>query len=89
MSNVFADFFETLLPRELTIYVIPGSVVLSAFFYYITKIEKIITITITKELSSATYIMLTVIWLSIAYTIGLIIGAIKQGILYKFIRKYA
>lgn len=89
MSNGFADFFETLLPRELTIYVIPGSVLLSAFLYNITETEKLITITITKELSSATYILLTVIWLSTAYTIGLIIGAIKQGILYKLIHKYA
>lgn len=98
MSNGFTDFFETLFPREITVYVIPGSVVLGTILWRYDFYNR----TVNCKLDSATYIfdkvisnpnavtytILTITWIIIAYTIGLIIGAIKEGILYELIRSY-
>jgi hypothetical protein len=98
MSNGFTDFFETLLPREITVYVLPGSLVLGTilwrFNFYIYKVNcKLDSATyifdkVICNSSAATYTILAIIWIAIAYTIGLIMGSIKAGILYKLIRNY-
>ena len=100
MSNSFTDFFETLLPREITLYVIPGSLVLTTLFaaLYIQQLdlskEKLNLLAQLNELldnyiklrsSNSSidfidYIFFGIIWIGIAYFIGLIVGAIKQGI---------
>ena len=84
MSSSFTDFFETLLPREITLYVMPGSLVLAItlcvtgsrpnelFSDYI-KLGK------PESSGSFDYIFFGIIWMGIAYLIGLIVGAIKQG----------
>lgn len=88
MSNSFTDFFETLLPREITLYVIPGSLVLSIVIWatdfkpnkvFLEKISLEPTQP-TQSISVIVYIFYGAIWLAAAYLIGLIVGGIKQGL---------
>jgi hypothetical protein len=100
MSNGFADFFETLLPREITLYVLPGSLVLGTILcnpnLYIhqvnCKFDSANTVAVFDKIicnpNAATYTFIGIIWITIAYTIGLTIGAIKAGILYKVIKSW-
>lgn len=99
MSNGFTDFFETLLPREITVYVIPGSVVLGTILWHYNFYNRLVNCKLDSATymfdkvignpNAATYTISTIIWATIAYTIGLIIGGIKEGILYKCIKNYA
>lgn len=85
MSNSFTDFFETLLPREITLYVMPGSLTLVTILYVSqVKPNKLFNNYINlREVNSPRledYILYGIIWLFVAYLMGLIIGGIKQGV---------
>ena len=86
MSNSFTDFFETLLPREIVLYVIPGSFTLGTILLsfktdgedkktYLEYLYQYIHLEKAHE-----YIFWGLIWIGAAYLVGLIVGAIKSDI---------
>jgi len=85
MSNSLTDFFETLLPREITLYVVPGSLILAATLYIVQlRPNKLFNDYISlRDINSPVrledYILYGAIWLFTAYFVGLIIRGIKQG----------
>ncbi len=86
--NAFTDFFETLLPREFSVYVIPGSVALAAInlaaidFYKIDRQYLLLRNFFTQaaNFKAHDYIFGTLLWIALAYVVGLIIGALVEAI---------
>lgn len=93
MNNNFTDFFETLLPREIVLYIIPGSFILSVVLY-ISKLKPNVMFNNyinLRDASSAVslidYVFFGMVWVLITYFIGLIMGGTKQGI-HRKIKKW-
>lgn len=88
MNNIFTDFFETLLPREFSIYVMPGSVALAVIDFYIIDSKYSLLSNFLKEVATFQtndYIFWTLLWIAIAYVVGLVIGAITSA--FRFLWK--
>ena len=88
MNNSFTDFFETLLPREFSIYVMPGSIALAVIDFYITDFKYSLLSNFLKEVATFQtndYIFGTLLWIAITYVVGLIIGAIASA--FRFLWK--
>lgn len=88
MNNSFTDFFETLLPREFSIYVMPGSIALAVIDFYVIDPQYSLLCNFLKEVATFQtndYIFGTLLWIAIAYVLGLVIGAIASA--FRFLWK--
>ena len=90
MGGKFTDFFETVLPREIVLYVMPGTVGLLAWLAHLYLCGKPTDYLVLGSANSARsfflqmqwhhLVFIGIVWMTSAYIVGLILGFFSEAV---------